>query len=132
MERSLYFENYLNNIQSEVFLLAYDQGFSIIDFITIYMKSSLRKELDSVYTSWFLQPAVRIFEEIAYNNTVPRVEEQKVNRDAVEWLGYFYSKWHFLTGEKSKTILRFFLSRPTFQIPLFAVAKVHICPDINE
>jgi len=71
------------------------------------MKSSIREKMDMPYTSWHNQPALRIFEEVTAEGKIDRVKCQNINRDAVEWLGYFYSKWHFLTGESSKTIVKF-------------------------
>ncbi len=107
MERNPYFENYINNLQKDIFLLAFDSNYQIIKFISCYMKSNVRKEMDKPYTSWHNQPPSRILEEIIANNSIDKVEMQTINRDAVEWLGYFYSKWHFSTGESSKTIMRF-------------------------
>ena len=107
MRTNQYFENYINNLQKEIFLLAYDSNYEIVSFITTYMKSSVRKEMDKLYSSWHNQSANRIFEEVLSETNILILEHQTVNRDAVEWLGFFYSKWHFLTGEASKTILRF-------------------------
>ena len=107
MERNLYFENYINNLQKDIFLLAFDSNYDIIKFISFYMKSDVRKEMDKSYTSWHNQPASRILEEVVTNNPISKVNKQAINRDAVEWLGYFYSKWHFITGEPSKSIIRF-------------------------
>ena len=108
MERNLYFENYLNNKQKDSFEYAYDNGYDIVTFISCYMKSYARRQLDKSCSSWQLQPAERIAQEVLdeYKN-ITIVKSQTINRDAVEWLGFFYSKWHFLTGEASKTILRF-------------------------
>lgn len=107
MERNLYFENYINNLQKDIFLLAFDSNYDIIKFISFYMKSDVRKEMDKTYTSWHSQPASRILEEVVASNSISKVNKQTINRDAVEWLGYFYSKWHFMTGESSKSIIRF-------------------------
>lgn len=107
MERNLYFENYINNLQKDIFLLAFDSNYDIIEFISFYMKSDVRKEMDKSYTSWHNQPASRILEEIVASNSISKVNKQIINRDAVEWLGFFYSKWHFMTGESSKSIMRF-------------------------
>ena len=108
MERNLYFENHINNIQKDIFLFAYNNHYQINDFISFYMKSGLRKEMDKKYTSWHNQPAERIFEEIVseYNN-INKVNKETISKAAVEWLGFFYSKWHFLTGESSKSIVKF-------------------------
>ena len=108
MERNLYFENYINNLQKEIFLLAFDSGYEIITFISYYMKSKVRKEMDKDYSGWHNQPASRILEEVlSESGFFQKNNKQTINRDAVEWLGFFYSKWHFLTGESSKTIVRF-------------------------
>ncbi len=107
MERNLYFENYINNLQKDIFLLAFDSNYDIIKFISLYMKSDVRKEMDKSYTSWHNQPSSRILEEVVASNSISKVNKQTINRDAVEWLGYFYSKWHFMTGESSKSIMRF-------------------------
>lgn len=107
MEINQYFKNYINNLQKEVFLLAYDFNYEIVEFITFYMKSKIRKEMDKPYSNWHNQPAIRILEEVLSEGPITKVDRQKVNKDAVEWLGFFYSKWHFLTGESSKTIIRF-------------------------
>ena len=107
MERNLYFENYINNLQKDIFLLAFDSNYDIIKFISLYMKSGVRKEMDKTYTSWHNQPASRILEEVVASDSISKVNKQTINRDAVEWLGYFYSKWHFMTGESSKNIMRF-------------------------
>lgn len=107
MQRNLYFENYINNLQKEIFLLAYDSNYDIVDFILHYMKSDVRKEMDKDYSSWHNQPSRRIFEEVIINYKIDRILAQTINRDAVEWLGFFYSKWHFITDESSKTIVRF-------------------------
>ena len=108
MERNVYFENYINNLQKDIFLVAYDSRYEIVQFISSYMKSNVRKEMDKPYSSWHNQTSYRIFEEVlTENSSLKKIKNQTVNRDAVEWLGFFYSKWHFLTGEPSKTILRF-------------------------
>ena len=107
MERNLYFENYINNLQKDIFLLAFDSNYEVTKFISCYMKSDVRKEMDKPYTSWHNQSPSRILEEVITNNPVNKIKKQIINRDAVEWLGYFYSKWHFLTEESSKTIIRF-------------------------
>ena len=107
MQRNLYFENYINNIQKNIFLLAFDLNYNIVEFISCYMKSNVRHEIDKPYSSWHNQPERRIFEEVLNENKVHIVKRQTINRDAVEWLGYFYSRWHFITGESSKIILRF-------------------------
>lgn len=107
MERSPYFENYINNLQKDIFLLAFESNIEIVDFITCYMKSKIRFEMDKPYTFWHTQPSIRIFEEIILANHIKKIDKQKINIDAVEWLGFFYSKWHFLTGESSKSIISF-------------------------
>lgn len=107
MERNLFYENYLNNLQKEVFLIAYDERVDIIKFITSFMKSKIRKDMDRPYSYWHTQHALRIFQEVMDEIPAPKVKEQECNRDAVEYLGWFYSKWHFITGESSKIILRF-------------------------
>ena len=107
MQTNHYFENYINNLQKEVFLQAYDNDYEIVSFINAYMKSTVRQEMDKQYSSWHNQPASRIFEEFLSENDIKTLKHQSINRDAVEWLGFFYSKWHFLTGETSKTIIRF-------------------------
>ena len=107
MQESQYFRNYINNLQKEVFVIAYDSNYDILSFIDCYMKGNIRKELDKPYSSWQNQPAERIFEEVISNSNIDKVDAQIINKDAVEWLGFFYSKWHFLTGESSKTIYRF-------------------------
>lgn len=71
------------------------------------MKGKIRFEMDKPYTFWHAQPSIRIFEEIILANHIKKIDKQKINIDAVEWLGFFYSKWHFLTGESSKSIIRF-------------------------
>ena len=108
MERNLYFENYINNLQKNVFLLAYDSNYEIISFISFYMKSYVRREMDKPYTQWHSQPPQRIMEEVlSYCPKIEIVPNQNINRNAVEWLGFFYSKWHFLTLDSSKSIVRF-------------------------
>ena len=108
MEKNLYFENYINNLQKEIFLIAYDSCYDIVHFISYYMKSNVRREMDKKYTNWHFQPSSRIFEEVlSSNNDIFKVEKQTINRAAVEWLGFFYSKWHFITKEASSTIVRF-------------------------
>ena len=108
MERNLYFENYINNLQKDIFLLAYSSNYEIISFISFYMKSDIRKQMDKPYSSWHMQPALRILEEIiSLYKDIEIIDHQLVNKDAIEWLGYFYSKWHFITGESSKSIVKF-------------------------
>lgn len=107
MQTNQFFENYQNNLQKDIFLLAYDSNYKIVSFITAYMKSDVRREMDKPYSSWHNQTARRIVEESLTKNNIEILPNQTVNRDAVEWLGFFYSKWHFLTGESSKTIVRF-------------------------
>lgn len=107
MQPNQYFENYINNLQKDIFLLAYDSHYEIVSFITTYMKSDVRKEMDKLYSSWHNQSARRILEEAIIKSNIEIVANQTVNKDAVEWLGFFYSKWHFLTGEASKIIIRF-------------------------
>ena len=107
MQTNQYFENYINNLQRNIFLIAYDSNYEIVSFINSYMKSKVRKELDKPYSSWQNQPSLRIVEEILTEYDIAKIKEQTINKDAVEWLGFFYSKWHFLTGESSKTIIHF-------------------------
>jgi hypothetical protein len=108
MERNIYFENYINNLQKDIFLVAYDSNYEILSFISSYMKSNVRKEMDKPFSSWHNQNSNRIFEEvISENKSLKKVKKQTVYKDAVEWLGFFYSKWHFLTGESSKSIIKF-------------------------
>lgn len=108
MERNLYFENYLNNQQKEIFLIAYDNNCDIINFISLYMKSKTRKSMDKPLSHWHLRPELRVYQEVEDEvGGFKKVKEQTLNRDAVEWLGYFYSEWHFITSESSKTIVRF-------------------------
>ena len=111
MQTNPYFENYINNLQKEIFLLAYDYKYDIVSFITVYMKSDIRKEMDKPYTFWHNQTANRILEEVLDNNDIKKVKVQRINKDAVEWLGFFYSKWHFMTGESSKSIIKFLPSK---------------------
>lgn len=107
MQTNHYFENYINNLQKEVFLLAYNSCYEILSFITTYMKSDVRQLMDKPYSSWHNQSAARIFEEVIFSSDIKKVVRQIANIDAVEWLGFFYAKWHFLTGESSKVIIRF-------------------------
>ncbi len=108
MERNLYFENYLTNIQKDVFLIAYDKNYDMVDFINIYMKSDIRKDMDQQYSYWHFQNPHRIVEEIITTNKIKQVNKQIINKDIIEWLGYFYSKWHFQKGDASKKIVSFF------------------------
>ena len=108
MKRNVYFENYINNLQKDIFLVAYDSNYEIGEFISSYMKSNVRKEIDKPFSSWHNQNPYRIYEEVrSENKSIKKVKKQVINRDAVEWLGFFYSKWHFLTGESSRSIIKF-------------------------
>lgn len=108
MNTSQFFENYVNNLQKDIFLIAYDSPYDIYGFITSYMRSEVRRYMDNDYTQWCHQPARRIFEEVLdeYPN-LKKSDNTNVNKDAVEYLGFLYSKWHFLTRESSKTIIHF-------------------------
>lgn len=107
MKKNRYFENYLSNLQKDVFLIAFDNNYDIVEFIICYMRSDVKEQLDKKFSSWQSQSSYRIFEEVISMNDVATVDKQTINRDAVEWLGYFYSRWHFLTGETSREILKF-------------------------
>ena len=74
MERSPYFENYINNLQKDIFLLAFESNFEIVDFITCYMKIKIRFEMDKPYTFWHTQPSIRIFEEIILANHIEKID----------------------------------------------------------
>lgn len=52
-------------------------------------------------------PAERIYQEIKEQYPdIKKVDMQTIDIDALEWLGFFYSKWHFITEEPSTLILR--------------------------
>lgn len=95
------------NTQKELFLIAYHRSYDVIDFINKYMRSNLCKKIDSPYSYWQNQCAERIFEE--YLDECPNTKinsKQQYNEDAIEWLGFFYRMWHFITKETSNQIVR--------------------------
>lgn len=101
------FETYLENTQKNLFIYASKSEFDVFSFIKIYMKSNICEQIDStLYSFWQHQTPERIFDEIISIYKIPK-KINKVNSAAVEWLGYFYRKWHFLTGDSSKIILRY-------------------------
>ena len=106
MEMSKYLQSFIANNQKDLFLLAYDSQVDIIQFIYRYMKSDICSKIDSDFSYWQTQSTVTILEAVLQEIKVDERITKNVmfNRDAIEWLGYFYRKWHFMTGETSTLI----------------------------
>ena len=45
---------------------------------------------------------------LSKHKEIPINKEQQYNEDAIEWLGFFYRMWHFITNETSRQIVRIF------------------------
>ncbi len=105
MKRNLYFENYINNLQANIFIDAYKDGYEIVSFINAFMKSDIRKQIDEGLSFYIFRSSFSLVQEIS--PLIKKTDRQKYSLEAVEWLGFFYSSWHFLTLESSKDIIRF-------------------------
>lgn len=101
-------QTFIAETQKNIFVIAYNSGYEIVDFINKYMRSNICEKIDSDYSYWQNQSANRIIEEFLLEEPhIKKTNNQKINIDAVEWLGFFYRRWHFITSESSKQIVRF-------------------------
>lgn len=98
---------YLQEMQSQLFMLASQNNYDILDFIHVFMNSNLAKELDKEYSPYQQWSAIQWLEEII--DKYPKLIKRKnnYNLEAIKWLGYFYRTWHFITGEPSFKIIRY-------------------------
>lgn len=109
MQMNRYIKSFICGNQAKLFLYAHSLGLDIEIFIKEFMKSELCKQIDSSFSFWQTQPVESIFEFLVINKEISCKinKSQKINLDALEWLGFFYRHWHFLTGESSKQIIKF-------------------------
>ena len=104
---NILFETYLQNTQKDLFIIALKSEYDVFSFIKAYMKSDICEQIDSPsYSFWQHQTPDRIFDEIISSYKISK-KRNNVNINAIEWLGFFYRKWHFITGDSSKKILRY-------------------------
>lgn len=100
---------FIENNQGLLFKLAIEKGLDFSIFIKEYMKSKICQKIDSFYSFYQSQSPEYILESLIKNKEISGVinKEQNVNIEAIEWLGFFYRRWHYLTGESSRSILKF-------------------------
>lgn len=106
---SNYLKSFICSNQAKLFAYAFSLGLDIETFIEEYMQSSVASKMDKSYSLLHTQSVETIFEYLKINKEISckKNPKQKINLEAIEWLGFFYRKWHFLTNESSKQILRF-------------------------
>lgn len=92
--------------QSRLFYLMSNKNLDIVDAANKFMKSSIVKEIDKYFSTSQLDPANIWLEQLENEFTIKKSKD-KYNIEAIRWLGYFYRKWHFLTGEPSYKIVRY-------------------------
>ena len=102
-------QSFIEFNQGQLFSLALSKGLDIFVFIKEYMHSDICRRIDSYYSYWQSQSPETVLEALIINKEISakKNEKQNINKDAVEWLGYFYRKWHYITGESSKSIYKF-------------------------
>jgi len=92
--------------QSRLFVYAQNQGVDILEFVNCFMKSDLAKEIDKEFSNIQLETISSWYEEI-FNKYKIKKSKSNVSEEILLWLGYFYRKWHYLTGEPSFKIIRY-------------------------
>lgn len=98
---------YLQEMQGQLFALANQNNYDILEFIHTFMNSNLAKELDKEYSPYQQWSAIQWLEEITSKYPKLTKKKNEYSIDAIEWLGYFYRTWHFITGEPSFKIVRY-------------------------
>ena len=102
-----YYNNTVADIQGKLFVLAYKKGYDVFDFVKQYMKGDLSNYIDREFSIWQMQCEQRLLGHFVIDKDIKRNSE-KIDVDALYWMGYFYRYWNFITRENSKDIVDIF------------------------
>lgn len=101
------FENGLADMQGKLFELSGEQGYDSETFIRVFMDSAVAAGLDSKFDYMQWAGKEYIFERMT-DEYSDQLKKGGVifDEETLHWAGYLYRKWHFYTGESSKTIYK--------------------------
>lgn len=103
----------LNNIelnlcdtQGQVFEMAGKLGYESINFIKLFMNSSIASDMDKPFNHMQWAGKNYILSRMRDECSSELIFGKSFDGEALYWTGYIYRYWHFLTGESSKQIYR--------------------------
>lgn len=102
------------DIQGKLFVLAYKKGYDVFDFVKQYMKGDLSNYIDGDFSIWQMQCEQRLLSHFVIDKYIKKNSE-KIDVDALYWMGYFYRYWNFITRENSKDIVDIFTPKQALE-----------------
>ena len=96
----------LCDIQGRFFELSRRASYDSGPFVSTFMRSTLAKNLDSVYNRMQWAGEEYLLEELLAEAPDIPSTGALYDREVLYWMGYLYRFWHFATGESSREIFR--------------------------